>query len=72
MEKELIEKWRKLTVEEQQKVVKFIESMLEEKSEVSSKSSQRKARLKFKEEDLYTVETGGIGTRHLFMWGRKK
>ena len=31
-EKELIEKWRKLTVEEQQKVVKFMESIEEKKS----------------------------------------
>ena len=37
MEKELIEKWHKLTVEEQQKVLKFMESMLKKKLTLAEK-----------------------------------
>lgn len=37
MEKVLIEKWHKLTVEEQQKVLKFIDSMLEKKLTLAEK-----------------------------------
>ncbi len=37
MEKKLIEKWRKLTEEEQQKVLEFMESILAEKSTKTEK-----------------------------------